>query len=279
MGGEERECNAADGAVALGGKSGCGAGMKDEEPGANGSAEKAPAVTAEVPIGEGAVPVVEEAVPFFRRRVVVVVSVVLMVAATVAGVAWMVRDYRQKKEWSQLQKKLPASGGRYVSDRVVIEMPGFRQGDARWSGDRLGPSDDTLGSAGCAVSSTAMVLAGYGVETDPQRLNDFLTANGGYTPQGWLKWEVAAEIAPERVGFVYENDASFKLIDDNVLGGNPVIVRLRYESGTTHFVVICGKEGYDYLVRDPGGRAGRGVYPLKEFGSDIEALRFYEKKS
>ena len=252
--------------------------MKDEEPGANGSAEKAPAVTAEVPIGEGAVPVVEEAVPFFRRRVVVVAAVVLMVAATVAGVAWMVRDYRQKKEWSQLQKKLPASGGRYVSDRVVIEMPGFRQGDARWSGDRLGPSDDTLGSAGCAVSSTAMVLAGYGVETDPQRLNDFLTANGGYTPQGWLKWEVAAEIAPERVGFVYENDASFKLIDDNVLGGNPVIVRLRYESGTTHFVVICGKEGYDYLVRDPGGRAGRGVYPLKEFGSDIEALRFYEKK-
>ena len=159
--------------------------MKDEEPAAKGTEEKAPVGTAEVSVAE-------EAVPFFRRRAVVVVSVVLMVAATVAGVAWMVRDYRQKKEWSQLQKKLPASGGRYVSRRVVIEIPGFRQGDARWSGDRLGPSDDTLGSAGCAVSSTAMVLAGYGVETDPQRLNDFLTANGGYTPQGWLKWEVAA---------------------------------------------------------------------------------------
>jgi hypothetical protein len=29
-------------------------------------------------------------------------------------------------------------------------------------------------------------------------------------------------------------------------------------------------------VQDPGGGSAKGLYPLREFGSDIEALRFYE---
>jgi hypothetical protein len=29
-------------------------------------------------------------------------------------------------------------------------------------------------------------------------------------------------------------------------------------------------------VRDPGGGAMKGLYPLRELRSDIEALRFYE---
>ena len=212
------------------------------------------------------------------RRAWLVLAVFLMTGATAAALAWMVRDYRQKTSWNELRRDLPATGGRYFPARKVIDLPQFRQGDARWGDDRLGPSEDTLASAGCAVCSAAMVLAGYGVDTDPQRLNDFLTSRDGYTPQGWIKWEAAAELAPERVRFAYESDASFRLIDDNLDRGNPVIVRLRYPSGTTHFVVICGKEGYDYLVRDPGSRAARGVYPLKDFGSPIEALRFYEKQ-
>jgi hypothetical protein len=55
-----------------------------------------------------------------------------------------------------------------------------------------------------------------------------------------------------------------------------VIVRVRYSSGITHFVVIAGKEGFDYLIRDPGAGAAKGLYPLRELGSNIEALRFYE---
>jgi hypothetical protein len=65
-------------------------------------------------------------------------------------------------------------------------------------------------------------------------------------------------------------------MDSNISRGNPVIVRVRLRGGVTHFVVIAGKDGFDYLVRDPGGGASRGLYPLRELGSDIEALRFYE---
>jgi hypothetical protein len=135
-----------------------------------------------------------------------------------------------------------------------------------------------MGAEGCAVSSAAMVLACYGIDTDPQRLNQFLQQTDGYTPEGWIKWEAAAAVAPNRVKHVYEDLPTYHLIDANLDEGNPVIVRLRYPSGSpTHFVVIAGKKGFDYLICDPGRGAGKGMYPLKEFGSPIEALRFYRR--
>jgi hypothetical protein len=173
--------------------------------------------------------------------------------------------------------RLEPRGGLYFFRRVELPGPVFRQNDPRWGKDPLGPSDDTLGSAGCAVSSAAMILASYGVDTDPQRLNNYLTENEGYTPQGWLYWEKAAAMAPDRVRHVYEDLASYERMDMNLLRGNPVIVKLRLSSGITHFVVIAGKEGFDYLTRDPGAGASRGLYPLRELHSKIEGLRYYEK--
>jgi hypothetical protein len=83
---------------------------------------------------------------------------------------------------------------------------------------------------------------------------------------------------PGSIKKAYEDPPSYQLIDDNLDRGNPVIIRIRFaDTKTTHFVVICGKEGYDYLIRDPGGGASRGVYPLKDLDTPIEALRFYER--
>jgi len=157
-------------------------------------------------------------------------------------------------------------------------VPLFRQGDERWSDDPLGgiPDNGTLGGQGCAVAAAAMVLKFYGIDTDPQQLNWFLTSVDGYTERGWVYWERAAWLSPNRVRHVYEDLPSFWLIDSNLARGNPVIVRVRLGGGVTHFVVVAGKDGFDYLVRDPGAGAAKGFYPLRELHSDIEALRFYE---
>ena len=86
-------------------------------------------------------------------------------------------------------------------------------------------------------------------------------------------------LAPDRVRHAYEDLPSYFLIDSNLYRGNPVIVRLKLASGWTHFVVIMGKQGFDYLIRDPSSAGLRkGVYPLREIGSNIEALRFYEHR-
>jgi hypothetical protein len=171
---------------------------------------------------------------------------------------------------------ISSSGGHYFLRRVQIPVPVYTQDDPRWSFQLLGPTYETIGQSGCAITSAAMVLSAYGVDTDPQRLNDFLKTNGGYTTNGWLYWEKAAAIAPGgQVEKAYEDLPSYALIDQNLEQGNPVIVRLTLRNGTTHFVVVVGKDGWDYLVQDPARPAEWGVYPLKELTGRIEALRYF----
>ncbi len=178
--------------------------------------------------------------------------------------------------FTRTERTLPPSGGLYFPVEVVIDVPYFAQGDPRWGQNRLGPTDATLAAEGCALASAAMVLASYGAATDPGQLNDFVSDINGYTLNGWLYWEAAAEVAPGLARLAYEDDASYRLIDGNLLAGNPVIVRVRFPGGMTHFVVIVGKRGFDYLIRDPGTSGSRGMYPLAELGLPIEALRFYQ---
>ena len=207
----------------------------------------------------------------FRLRQWTLLAAVLGTFAVLIGYAHL------QEVWAR-KGRIEPSGGRYFFARVELAVPEFRQGDERWRSELLGPTSNTLGAEGCAVASAAMVLASYGIDTDPQRLNDFLKTHGGYTPQGWIYWEKAAELGGGRVRHAYEDLPSYELIDSNLARGNPVIVRLRMPSGITHFVVLAGKDGLDYLTRDPGAGAGKGLYPLREFGSQIEALRFYEKQ-
>lgn len=197
---------------------------------------------------------------------------ILLVCATLAAVALAV--FAADLFW---KRKLPTHGGIYFFRRVELAVPSFRQGDPAWRDDPLGATDGTLGAQGCAVASAAMTLKFYGIDTDPQRLNIFLTNNGGYEGAGWLRWESAAEFTPGVVEKAYEDLPSFWLIDSNLLRGTPSIVRIRFPSGITHFVVVAGKQGFDYLIRDPGGGAGRGLYPLRELAREIEALRFYRR--
>src|SRR4051812_33461670 len=198
--------------------------------------------------------------PVSRRRLYLWLSVLAVRAAGALLGA---------KGWGGLSRPGPPGpgGGPFFLRRTTLPVPLFRQGDAQWRADLLGPTPATIGAEGCALSSAAMVLSYYGVDTDPHRLNEFLIGNGGYTPEGWIYWEKAAELAPGRVRKEWEDPGSHKMIDLNLLHGNPVIVKLRLQSGTTHFVVIAGKQGFDYLIRDPGGGSEKGLYPLRDLGS------------
>lgn len=194
----------------------------------------------------------------------------LLATALVAGGWWTYG-------WMASQSHLEPRGGLWFPREIINDVPHFAQADPRWGADKLGSMPGSLGAEGCAVTSAAMVLSSYGADLDPGRLNAFLRTNGGYTDRGWLYWEKACAYPPTVAEHAYEDDASHFLIDWNLLRGNPVIVRLRYPDGITHFVVIVGKTGHEYLVRDPGKRHRDGIYRLSEFGSPIEALRFYRK--
>ena len=176
-------------------------------------------------------------------------------------------------------RQISSTGGLYFPYRVTLAVPRFAQSDDRWGNDSLAGTQGTMGQEGCAVSSAAMVLSFYGLELDPGQLNQFLIAHDGYTAEGWLRWEKAADYVPGKAKHVYEDLPSFFLIDSNLVRGNPVIIRLRLPGGVTHFVVIVGKRGFHYLIQDPGSGGEQGVYPLDELADKIEALRFYQKLS
>ena len=65
----------------------------------------------------------------------------------------------------------------------------YNQCDFRWANQRLGWCDDyTICTGGCAMSSTAMILATKGVNVDPSSLDDWLSNNGGYFNGCELIW-------------------------------------------------------------------------------------------
>jgi len=203
------------------------------------------------------------------RKKIAILSAISLVALAVIAISLLVLHWTSRG-------KIAPSGGRYFFHRVELPVPQLFQGDEKWAGDYLAATPGTIGGEGCAITSIAMIFQYYGIDTDPQRLNWFLDTNGGYTPEGWVYWEKAAEIAPGRVKHIYEDLPSYYLIDSNLARGNPVIVKLKLPGGITHFVVIAGKDGWDYLIRDPGYGGMKGVYPLKDLGSDILGLRFYK---
>ncbi len=54
------------------------------------------------------------------------------------------------------------------------------QCDPAWGSQRLGTSGDTICSAGCAMSSVTMFVAGRGHSFNPSSMNQWLIQHGGY---------------------------------------------------------------------------------------------------
>src|SRR5260370_6671266 len=132
---------------------------------------------------------------------------------------------------AEVNGPIPSIGGQYFDRRVEIPVPAFAQDDPRWSEVRLGPSTDTLGDEGCAVTSAAMVAAFYGIKTDPQQLNAFLTRTGGFTGDGLIHWSRVPSIAPAHLQLAYNGRPSYELIDANLLAGKSLIVAIPLAAG------------------------------------------------
>src|SRR5258708_3953664 len=127
----------------------------------------------------------------------------ILCTAALAGWAWY---------WLAPRTPLAPSGGLYFFPEKIPHVPQFFQGDPRWAKDPLGPTPQTLAAEGCAISSAAMVLASYGADVDPGRLNTFVNTHDGYTPEGWLYWEAAAAYPPALARKAYEDKPSYALI-------------------------------------------------------------------
>ena len=173
---------------------------------------------------------------------------------------------------------IPSRGGRYFAHRVQLPVTDFAQDDPRWGQERLGPSTDTLADQGCTLTSVVMVLNYYHVRCDPSVLNRFLFRHDGYDDEGLLDFDRVVAFAPDQVQLVFEGDPSYQALDRNLLAGHPVIVQIMLSGGYRHFVVVMGKQGYDYLVRDPAADPANSLVTLKSLSPRIEQVYVYSAR-
>jgi len=137
-----------------------------------------------------------------------------------------------------------------IATSTTLNVPFFSQCNPAWSGDKLGhnPKCSNIRSAGCALTSAAMVMAYYGVDTDPKRLND-LIGNKGYISCD-LNWSVVANkchTKQNQIKFVARiTSRDLNRLDQELSQGYPVILDVG-----GHFVVARGKIGNAYYIHDP----------------------------
>jgi len=142
----------------------------------------------------------------------------------------------------------------------------------RWHRQRLlAPEVVQTSAMDCGPASLKCLLEGFGVHASYGRLREACQTDVDGTSIDTIE-DIAVQLGLDAEQVIVPLD--HVLVPEAAL--LPAIAVVRLPSGITHFVVIAGKDGFDYLVQDPGGGSAKGLYPLRELGSDIEGLRFYE---
>ncbi|WP_133793973.1 hypothetical protein [Prosthecobacter fusiformis] len=94
---------------------------------------------------------------------------------------------------------IAVTGGRPLSILLPANGTHFMQNDTRWAKEKIGGSEETIRSVGCAMCSVASAAQYLGETTDPATFNRQLIAAGGYTEQGWLVWSAVSKIFEKRI--------------------------------------------------------------------------------
>jgi hypothetical protein len=180
--------------------------------------------------------------------------------------------------WQTLNRtvRISSCGGESAEIPALPFEPYFIQVDPTWSKDTIGGSGETISAVGCTLCCLSMAFSHVGLATDPQRLNAELKAHDGYTQQGWLKWEVAEKIVGKGVEIDVVRRPSHAKIDAALRAGQPVLTRIRLWDSLPHWVLIVGKKGEEYQVKNPLC-LDRQLQALSTLTRNIEAIRIVKR--
>ena len=168
--------------------------------------------------------------------------------------------------------RLPARAKEPVARFVNDSRVHYAQRDPRWANEPIGGSGKPLSAVGCTICCVSMALAEKGIETTPAQLNRQLKAVDGYTAKGWVYWPAIEQATGGRARAEILWKPTNREIEQALADGNPVIVKVAPPPMTQHWVLLVGREGREYLMRDPLD-ASPLVRPLSSLGSDILAVR------
>jgi hypothetical protein len=147
------------------------------------------------------------------------------------------------------------------SARAQMNVPLFGQAQPLWANHHLGTSStDTIGRYGCGDTSIAMVYRFYGITTDPDETNTYLTNHGAFSSGDLLNWgkTVNRGVVTSASEYDYtKGAANLQFIYSELDGGHPVIAEVRYPGYGRHYVVLTGRSGSMIYCNDPVGQGYR----------------------
>jgi peptidoglycan hydrolase CwlO-like protein len=144
------------------------------------------------------------------------------------------------------------AGGTALGTQTVCDSWGcyYNQRDSTWGSLPLNGTKYSILSAGCLVTSMAMVMTHYGYKNvTPVTINSNPSNFAAYYPAFLLNTIYVGGISATRV---------VSTIDATLGSGNPVIVGL-HAYGGTHFVVLTSGAKGSYLMRDPWITGGKDI--------------------
>lgn len=140
---------------------------------------------------------------------------------------------------------------------MAFKLVYHAQNDSKWGSDPLGFGTTNLLQEGCAVSSVAMLLSGYGYNETPGSLNKKLKASQGFSKSN-IVWQTISQLYPQ-VKFIKTvrcegTDAPLGEINNYLDRGLPVVVGVDtspVEGFQSHYVLLYARAGNDYRMLDP----------------------------
>jgi hypothetical protein len=106
-----------------------------------------------------------------------------------------------------------------------------------------------------------------GTPVDPGELNRRLGASQGYTPEARVIWDKV----PSATGGAVEATVH-AVLDAALERGELAVVRFTLPRAAPHWVLVVGKEGDEYLVKDPLV-ADAAIVKLSSRTSSIQSVR------
>lgn len=138
-------------------------------------------------------------------------------------------------------------------------VPIYRQGDSAWGGITLN-DDDTIGSAGCAITSVAMAMSAMtGQRIDPSQMDRQLDQTNGYAAgsDSIADWSKMGGAVQPPVSISRQDGMTTGSLDSQLAAGHPVVLGVNYSGGSdnSHWMTVTAKgsdaSGPFYSVNDP----------------------------
>jgi len=122
-----------------------------------------------------------------------------------------------------------------------------------------------------------MASSQLGYDITPKELNANLIQASGYTERGWLIWSTVSTATQGEISVRVPSTLTHLEIDQALESGSIPVVKFYLLPGVTHWVPIVGKDGTEYLIKDPLD-AEKRVVPLSEKAATIASVRYVEKR-